>query len=808
MGLAEKAVVSETKLGGSQDPTEVKPKSSWKGYLWDTWALPQDQRRLLFKLDAFVLTFASIGYFLKNLDQTNVNNAFLSGMKEDLQMYSNELVTSTSTSVKSYRSLYALRFLVGLFESGFYPGIHYMLGSWYTPREIGKRAMVFWLAGSIGQMFSGFLQAAAYTNLSGKGGLAGWQWLFIVDGIITIPLALAGFVFFPNMPGGGKTWWITEAENTLSVERMNAVGRAGKQPWTRAKVKKILSSWHTYLLPLCYVVWNNGWAQPAMGYWLKSFNETPAPVLGTSFSVADINDLPLPTTGIFVVMSLLWGWASDGPCHGIRWPFIYVGAAITLLFSVLLRQMPLYENITGRMVVYWFSQIGNGAGPLILTWINEICSDDTEKRALIVALGNDLAYVVQAVAPNFVWKTTDFPAARKGYLWCIIMQVLLEEPLKKLQYFYGRLSKNKHAAIEGIPNGKKLIKYIHSSPSPSTGRRGPEGPLEKLRHLGQRTHKNAVEYMLDDKKLLKYIHGPPGTGKSYPALWFTCIAVMFDPPTTDADDGWDRPLDLGPQLKPEDFDEVETAAPLRTVQLTDDQKVVAASVPQRSSQELTRAQRSSASLISQVADRPEQIYLIGKNNTRLDSVLTDALKQADVISAHPSEQQTGPSVECSGPTTSSAFFCFGDHMQLKPVAFSKHQHRKYKPPRSFRAAPVEDTSAAVLTSSDEPGQGEASNAAETKNELADIAAGQKDWDKPQEATEKAEQSETEDAKQKQEEVLPQSVHHGMAGGLFSKQFYDGRIKFHERNERYLRSSEELGGTELGGAQRPGNPHTC
>lgn len=39
-----------------------------------------------------------------------------------------------------------------------------MLGSWYTPREIGKRAMVFWLAGSIGQMFSGFLQAAAVSS--------------------------------------------------------------------------------------------------------------------------------------------------------------------------------------------------------------------------------------------------------------------------------------------------------------------------------------------------------------------------------------------------------------------------------------------------------------------------------------------------------------------------------------------------------------------------------------------------------------------------------------------------------------------
>jgi hypothetical protein len=57
-----------------------QPKT-WKGYLWDTWDLPQDQRRLLFKVDALVLTFSSIGYFLKNLDQTNVNNAFLSGMK-------------------------------------------------------------------------------------------------------------------------------------------------------------------------------------------------------------------------------------------------------------------------------------------------------------------------------------------------------------------------------------------------------------------------------------------------------------------------------------------------------------------------------------------------------------------------------------------------------------------------------------------------------------------------------------------------------------------------------------------------------
>lgn len=78
----------------SRENVVVKPLKTWKGYLWDTWELPPDQRWLLFKVDAFVLTFASLGYFLKNIDQTNVNNAFLSGMKEDLNMYGNELVTS------------------------------------------------------------------------------------------------------------------------------------------------------------------------------------------------------------------------------------------------------------------------------------------------------------------------------------------------------------------------------------------------------------------------------------------------------------------------------------------------------------------------------------------------------------------------------------------------------------------------------------------------------------------------------------------------------------------------------------------
>ena len=109
--------------------------------------------------------------------------------------------------------------------------------------------MIFWLAGSVGTMFSGFLQAAAYNNLSGRHGLEGWRWLFIIDAVITLPIALFGYVFFPSIPlQGKKPWWLTADEFELAQTRLSYIGRAGKKPWTKAKLWALLTSWHTYFL--------------------------------------------------------------------------------------------------------------------------------------------------------------------------------------------------------------------------------------------------------------------------------------------------------------------------------------------------------------------------------------------------------------------------------------------------------------------------------------------------------------------------------------------------------------------------------
>jgi hypothetical protein len=56
----------------SQDQLVVKPISKWYGYIWDTWELPKDQRVLLFKLDAFVLTFASVSAALPTIERNRI----------------------------------------------------------------------------------------------------------------------------------------------------------------------------------------------------------------------------------------------------------------------------------------------------------------------------------------------------------------------------------------------------------------------------------------------------------------------------------------------------------------------------------------------------------------------------------------------------------------------------------------------------------------------------------------------------------------------------------------------------------------
>lgn len=76
---------------------------------------------------------------------------------------------------KNVETIYAMRFFTGVFECCSFTGTIYIIGSWYRPGEIGRRVALFFIASPLGTMFAGYLQAAAYTNLNGTHGLAGWR---------------------------------------------------------------------------------------------------------------------------------------------------------------------------------------------------------------------------------------------------------------------------------------------------------------------------------------------------------------------------------------------------------------------------------------------------------------------------------------------------------------------------------------------------------------------------------------------------------------------------------------------------------
>lgn len=90
------------------------------------------------------------------------------------------ILTFAQSRVTNVHQLYALRFLVGLMEAPVFAGTHFILGSWYRKQELFKRAGTWFICNSLGSMVSGYLQAAAYTNLSGVAGLAGWRQVFLL----------------------------------------------------------------------------------------------------------------------------------------------------------------------------------------------------------------------------------------------------------------------------------------------------------------------------------------------------------------------------------------------------------------------------------------------------------------------------------------------------------------------------------------------------------------------------------------------------------------------------------------------------
>lgn len=119
--------------------------------------------------------------------------------------------------VKSYGGLIATRTMLGVTEAGFFPAATYLLTTWYCRWETQTRMALFFSAASLAGAFSGLL-AFGISHMDGIGGLGGWRWIFILEGILTVLVGASIPWSLPDSPATAS--FLTQGEKDFIRRRL------------------------------------------------------------------------------------------------------------------------------------------------------------------------------------------------------------------------------------------------------------------------------------------------------------------------------------------------------------------------------------------------------------------------------------------------------------------------------------------------------------------------------------------------------------------------------------------------------------
>ncbi|XHG07461.1 hypothetical protein AWENTII_010608 [Aspergillus wentii] len=237
----------------------------------------QAERALVRKIDFRLLPMIIIMYILNYLDRNNIAAARLAGLPEDLGLEGSQYATcvsilfvgyllmqipsnlllnklgkpaiylpcsmvlwgiiSTATAgAQNYAGLVVIRFFLGFVEAAYFPGCLYFLSAWYTRKELGFRTAALYSGSLISGAFSGLIAGGITGNMDHKGGLRAWRWLFIIEGAITIVVAVVSVFILPNFPR--TTSWLSNDEKELATWRLEE--DIGEDDWVDSEQQSFL----------------------------------------------------------------------------------------------------------------------------------------------------------------------------------------------------------------------------------------------------------------------------------------------------------------------------------------------------------------------------------------------------------------------------------------------------------------------------------------------------------------------------------------------------------------------------------------
>ncbi|RXW14451.1 hypothetical protein EST38_g11403 [Candolleomyces aberdarensis] len=328
-------------------------------------------------------------------------------------------------------------------QAPFFPSLLWIIASWYKRHEVQKRMAVFYL---ISVTASGLSPLLAYglSLLNGKQGLAGWRWVFIVEGAITLFLAIVCFLFIPAFPE--ENTFLTKEQTELVVRRVNEDrGDALPDEITFKKVLTHLSDWTLWAYGLMFMC-------TAMPNYVQSYF-VPIILTGMGYSPRDALLRSAPPYGPAIPVTLLVAYLSDKYKH--RASFILVLSLICLLGCALVAWHPNNNLINLMRKGCFLINSGNsGTIPTVLAYsANNVVSHS--KRSVQTALTVSLGAFGGILAAT-CFRAVDYPRyipglsatlGSQGLLFILLTAVTIRHYRKNKLMREGKLSE----PLEGTP---------------------------------------------------------------------------------------------------------------------------------------------------------------------------------------------------------------------------------------------------------------------------------------------------------------------------------------------------------------------